>query len=126
MSLGRRSILHDENALLPLKNRILDLVELLRDEGHIDDSELVERLGPFEVTDEGVQDDTAEELGAIKAWREETLQDIGEITDEAYEASGVQDRAEEENPVEDLRTGVHVLIDEVRALKAKVEDLESG
>jgi hypothetical protein len=109
-----------------VKDRILDLVQLLYHEGHIDDSELSERLGPFEVTDQGDQDDAAEELGAIKAWREETLQDIGEMTDEAYEAAGIEDREEEEDPVEDLRTGVRVLIDEVQALKAKVEELESG
>ncbi len=125
-SLGRRSILHDGAAILPLKNRMLDLVVLLRDEGHIDDSELSERLGLLEATDEGDQDDSAEELGAIKAWREETLRDIGEITDEAYEAAQVEDRKEEEDPVEDLRNGVRMLIDENQVLRARVEEVESG
>ncbi len=125
-SLGRRSILHSRAVLTPLTNRILDLVELLRDEGHIDDSELIERLGPFEATDEGDLDQSGEELGAIKAWREETLRDIGDLADEAYEAAEVEDREEEEDPVEDLRTAVRLLVDERNALKARVEELESG
>lgn len=124
-SLGRRSILHNTIALSRLKNRMLDLVELLRDEGQIDDSELRRRLWPSEDTDEGDQDDAEEELGAMKAWREETLRDLKEIADEAFEVAELEDR-EEEDPVEDLRTAVRVLIDEVRALKAKVEELESG
>ncbi|MBI3859211.1 MAG: hypothetical protein HY296_03080 [Thaumarchaeota archaeon] len=125
-SLGRRSILHDRTALVPLANRILDLVELLHDEGHIDDSELRERLWPWEASEEDNQDNSAEELGAIKAWREDALRGIGEMADEAYEAAGIEDREEEEDGIEDMRNGVHMLIDEVQALRAKVEDLESG
>ncbi len=125
-STGRRSVLHNTAILSPLTDRMLDLVELLRDEGQIDDSELSDRLGLLEGTDEGDQGDAAEELGAIKAWREETLRDIGKITDETYEAAQVEDREEEEDPVEDLRTGVRMLIDENQALKARVEELDSG
>ncbi len=118
--------MHNGAVLSSLTDRILDLVVLLRDEGHIDDSELLDRLGPFEAADEGAQNDAAEELGAIKDWQEETLGDVAEITDDAYEAAGVEDREEEEDPVEDLRTGVGLLIDENQALKARVEELESG
>ncbi len=125
-SLGRRSILHNGAVLSPLTDRILDLVVLLRDEGHIDDSELSDRLGPFEAADEGDRDQSADDLGAMKAWQEDTIRDIEKIADEAYGAAEVEDREEEEDPVEDLRTGVGLLIDENQALKARVEELESG
>lgn len=49
---------------------------------------------------------------------------ITEITDEAYEVAEVEERDTDEDPLEDLRNGVDLLIEEVRALRARVEEEE--
>ena len=67
VSLGRRSILHDRAALGPLVKRVVDLVELLHDEGDVDDDKLRERLWPYEDEDEADLSRAKEDLSAMKA-----------------------------------------------------------
>lgn len=125
VSLGKRSILHDRAAVLPVKRRLLELLRLLDDEGHVSEEEIGKTFGmPTRGSLVARDRYRKDEVQALKAKQESIIMTITEITDEAYEVAEVEERDTYEDPLEDLRNGVDLLIEEVLALRARVEEEE--
>ncbi len=114
------SLLCDSEALAPMKNRLLDLVDLLHDKGIIKEEEFQERFGassPEVIDDTDDTDALDEDASAVNAKITSLVARVSDALDTDLSDEG-------ENPIDRLESGVDKLVEDYNAFVAVEEERE--
>jgi len=114
------SLLGNPEALGPMKDRILDLVELMRKNDIIGDEEFQERFGapsPEVIDDTDDTDTSDEDAGGLNAKITSLVARVSDALDTDLSDEG-------ETPIDRLESGVDKLIDDYNAFVAMEEQNE--
>ena len=131
-SKGRRSILGSSEIISKIKGRLLDLIELLYQEGLVPQEEIAGRLD-FPSVDEadskrgtiadrdGTITRLEDEVSSMEADKEETVESLNRLVTEIQDTLGYELDGEDGDIISRLKSGVEILIDEYLASKAQEE-----
>ena len=115
-TVGRHSLLDDEEVMEPIKDRLFDLVDLLRKHGTISDDEIKERFG----------NGSDDEVERVKEYARSLNRRIRGAAERIEEATDRDFECEGEHSIGRLEAAVDFLVDDYNGFKASEEDEGEG